>query len=148
VAKRSFLALCIVLAGLELTPAAFAASSAASGTLAITVLPQCSLSIVSQNAQTVTFLYKVRTSVATGQGQIVVRFTTASPAGSLEGSTVDYQVQLDGPGTALSGSAPLSSGVVIVRFGPQAGSSRAGSTGTLQFSAPLPLVATLSIACQ
>jgi hypothetical protein len=135
-----------------------AASSASSTTLAVTVAPQCSLAIVSQGRETVTFVYKVRTSVSVGQGQITLQFAAPGLANYSESSTIDYQVQLDGPGIALSGSMPvasaLRSGIVIGRIGPQASSSRAGSGGTVQIAirpapdAPLMLEPSLAITCQ
>ena|SRR6266566_2600963 len=133
-------------------------------TLALTVAPECSIEIVSlppagSNGQTVTFNYKLRTSGAGGQGQITLRFIAASPANYPEDSNVDYQTTLAGPGTASSGTTPaanaLSAGIVIARFGPEAHSSRAGATGTAQFTVnppaglpSEPLRPSFSISCQ
>lgn len=140
------------------------AQSSHGTTLALTVAPECSIGIVSlspggTNSQTVTFNYKLRTSGAGGQGQITLRFTAASPTTDPNGSTVDFQTSLDGPGTASSGNAPaasaLNSGIVIARFGPEAHSSRSGATGTVQFTfntppgLPLELLGpSFAISCQ
>jgi len=119
------------------------AQSSRGTALALTVAPECSIGIVSQsatgpNSQIVTFNYKLRSAGAGGQGQITLRFTAAIPANYADGSTVDYQTFLAGPGTASSGAIPaadaLNSGIVIAQFGPEAHSSRSGATGTVQFT--------------
>jgi len=140
------------------------AQSSRGTTLALSVLPECSIGIVSlspgaPNSQTVTFNYKLRTAGAGGQGQITLRFTAASPTNDPNGSRVDFMTSLAGPGTPSSGSTSttnaLNSGIVIARFGPEAHSSRAGATGTVQFTvnppAGLPvewLRPSFSISCQ
>ena len=133
-------------------------------TLALTVAPECSIGMVSlspgaPNSQTVTFNYKLRTAGAGGKGEITLRFATASPTNYPNHSRVDFQTNLDGPGTPSSGSTgaanALNSGIVIARFGPQTHSSRAGATGTVQFAVtppPIlpfePLQPSFSISCQ
>jgi len=133
-------------------------------TLLLNVAPECSIEIVSRspgssNSQTVTFNYKLRTAGAVGEGQITLRFTTASPTIYPDASNVDYQTVLAGPGTASSGTTlaanALNSGIVIARFGPEAHSSRVGATGTVQFTVnppaglPFePLRPSFSISCQ
>jgi hypothetical protein len=140
------------------------AQSSRGTTLALSVLPECSIGIVSlspgaPNSKTVTFNYKLRTAGAGGQGQITLRFTAVSPTNYPYGSNVDFQTVLAGPGTASSGTTPaanaLNSGIVIARFGPEAHSSRAGATGTVQFTVNPPpglpfelLRPSVSIGCQ
>ena len=140
------------------------AQSSGSTTLALAVAPQCSVTIVAQSPsgldsttpQVLTFLYKVRTATIGGQGQITLHFTTAGSKNLPTGSTVDYQTQTSAPGTAISGSIPISdalvSGIVIAKFGAHAHSTRAGATGTVQFtgnpSPAEPLQPSLSIRCQ
>ena len=138
------------------------------GTLAVTVIPQCSLATVSQSSapaggaadgvSAITFTYKIRTGASAGRGEIVMRLT---PAGESypDGATVDYQAQLGGPGTARSGSVSMASalisGIVIGTFGAQASSSRAGASGTVEIkvnaasgSAAQAPRASLVISCQ
>jgi hypothetical protein len=140
------------------------AQSSHGTTLTLTVAPECSIGIVSlslgsSNSQTVTFNYKLRTAGAGGQGQITLRFTTAGATIYPDGSEVDYETSLAGPGTPSSGTIPtanaLISGIVIARFGPEAHSSHNGATGTVQIKenpAPLlpfkPLRPSFSISCQ
>lgn len=140
------------------------AQSSRGTTLALSIAPECSIGIVSlapatPNSQTLTFRYKLRTSAAGGEGQIKLRFTAASAADSLEGSNVHYLTTLAGPGTVTSGSTPaadaLTSGIVLARFGPRAYSSRAGDSGTVQFTIDKPpgvlfelLGPSFSISCQ
>ena len=142
-----------------------AQSSSGSTTLTLTVLPQCSVTIISQSpsgsgssaSQVLTFLYKVRTATPGGQGEIVLRFPKSGDYP--DDSNVNYQTQIEGPGTSSSGSTATSeaanAGIVIARFGSHASSTRAGATGTLQYtvnptlSAPLQkLQPSLSISCR
>ena len=137
-----------------LIPCASGQSSSGSTTLALVVAPQCSITIVSQSAQVLTFLYKIRTATQAGQGQITLHFSDSKNVP--ESSTLDYQTQTSGPGSAVSGSTPIStaltSGIVIARFGAHASSTRSGATGTVQYtvnsSLPVQLQPSLAISCQ
>ena len=116
--------------------------------LAVVVRPECGVNIVSQvagpeNAQTVTFNYKLRTSAGGGKGQILLR---VSGAGAME-----YRTTLTGPGVALSGAADGgNAGLVIAQFGPGAHTSRAGATGTVQIAGSVAdgFRPVLSIGCE
>src|SRR5947209_512995 len=83
-------------------------------TILVNVSAECALQIVGASSenpttdgaattQTIAFRYKVRTGAARGQGRIVLQFSGSEdyPANS----RVDYQTDLVGPGTALSGSS-------------------------------------------
>jgi hypothetical protein len=143
-------------------PFSVEAQSSRGTTLALTVKPECSIGTVSQsqadtNSEIVTFNYKIRTAGAGGQGRITLRLTAASPANYPAGSKFEYQIALDGAGTPTSGVATpediLNSGIVIAQFGPQAHSTRAGDTGTVQLklNPPSPfglLQPSISITCQ
>jgi hypothetical protein len=130
-----------------LCPFSVQAQSSRGANLTLRVAPECSIGIVSvlpgsPNSRTVTFNYKLRTAVTGGNGQITLRFTTASAANYSTASTVEYQTTLTGPGTPTSGTMPtataLNSGVVIAQFGAQAHSIRAGDIGTVQFTVNPP----------
>jgi hypothetical protein len=147
-----------------LCPLPVHAQSTRGASLTLRVAPECSIGIVSvlpgsPNGQIVTFNYKLRTAGAGGNGQITLRFTTASPANYSAESTVEYQTTLTGPGTPSSSTIPtasaLNSGIVIAQFGSQAHSSREGAIGTVQFTiAPPPeppfgpLRPSFSMSCQ
>jgi len=96
-------------------PVLFAAQQPKTTTLAVTVAPACAVTILSvvpgpnappgqQQTQTVTFNYKVRTATSNGNGNIVMSLTTSGSRNFPNGSKVDYQTNITGPGTAKSGT--------------------------------------------
>lgn len=137
--------------------------------LLVNVSPQCAVTLVSLSpgiagppgqtaTQTLSFTYKVRTATSGGHGQIVLGFTAPSK-NFPNGSKVDYQTTLNGPGTPASGSVPttnaVSAGIVVATFGTQASSSKAGALGTVRYtvnpppsSSFGPLNPGLSMSCQ
>ena len=153
--------------GIGILPVAAQTSKATS--LIVNVAPQCAVTLVSlspgisgppgQTArQTLNFTYKVRTAASGGHGQIVLSFTSGSKDFP-NGSKVDYQTTLSGPGTPASGSVStpnaVSSGIVVATFGTQASSNKSGATGTIVYtvnpppsSSFGPLTPGLSIGCQ
>ena len=146
------------------------AQSSGSTTLVVNVPPECVVGVISQSpgnqgspggstTQTLTFIYKLRTAASGVQGQISLRLVSAGAEKYPEDSRVDYQTQINGPGTSSSGSTATSeavnAGIVIARFGPLVSSTRDGATGTVQYrinpslSSPLQtLQPSLSISCR
>lgn len=150
------------------TPSALAQTRATS--LVVSVAPQCAVTFLSLSpgnsgppgqtqTQTLTFNYKVRTATSGGHGQVVLQLSTTGPKNFSNGSKVDYQTTLNGPGTPSSGSVStttaVNSGIVIATFGAQASSNKSGATGTVVYSVNPPpsssfgpLNPGLSISCQ
>jgi hypothetical protein len=145
---------------------ALPAQSAKSVSLAVTVGAECVVGTSSPSAvsvdhgknasETVGFNYKVRTSASRGAGQITLFLTGTVPGNDTNAGTVDFQTQLAGQGAPVSGSIPvadaLRTGIVIAQFGPQTGSSRAGTAGSVRYSfnppRVKPLQSSLAIRCQ
>ena len=74
-------------------------------TLAVTVQPECSVTLTSGSGvagQAAGFRYLVRTSKAGGEGQVTLSLKAADGVSYPPESTLTYSTQVSGPGTAVS----------------------------------------------
>ena len=105
--------------------------------LNVVVRPECAVEatpdsgIGSAGTPKISFRYRLRAGER--GGSIVVNLRANADAAGVQSS---FQTTLQGPGTAVSGSAPTGTTIVIAQFGPDERTTKSGAMGTVEFVTP------------